>query len=124
LPGIRTEVQELKVTSGGTVTLKFALVNNSSKSMGFGYTFGDPGHEIKDHGSVGGVNLLDAAGKKKYFVARDSENNCLCSRGLSNLEPGTRLSYWAKFPAPPDDVKKITVEIPHFTPMEDVPISR
>jgi len=124
LPGIRAEVQELKLTSGGTLTLKFTLVNNSGKGMGFGYTFGDSGHSIKDHGSVGGVNLLDPVGKKKYFVARDAEQNCLCSRNLNNLDENARLTYWAKFPAPPDDVKKITVEIPHFAPMEDVPISR
>jgi hypothetical protein len=30
----------------------------------------------------------------------------------------------AKFPAPPDDVQKIGAAIPHFLPLDDVPLSR
>src|SRR5207248_2429965 len=81
-PGIKAEIQELKRNSGGTVTLKLTLVNGSSKGLGFGYNFGDPDHHIKDHGSIGGISLIDAVNKKKYLVARDSEDTCLCSRGL------------------------------------------
>src|SRR5713226_4799374 len=77
-PGIKAEIQELKRNSGGTVTLKLTLVNSSSKDLGFGYNFGDPDHHIKDHGSVGGISLIDAVNKKKYLVARDSEDTCLC----------------------------------------------
>jgi hypothetical protein len=74
--------------------------------------------------SLGGVTLVDIAGKKKYEVARDSARRCLCSGNLSRLDPGARLSLWAKFPAPPDDVQKISVLIPFFPPIEEVPISR
>jgi hypothetical protein len=123
-PGIKAEIQELKRDSGGTLTLKLTLVNGSSKRLDFGYAFGDPDHQIKDHASVGGISLIDPVNKKKYLVARDSENTCLCSRGLNHVAPGERLNVWAKFPAPPDDVQKINVSIPHFSPADDVPISR
>ena len=123
-PGVKAEILELKRNSGGTLTLKLALVNGSSKDLGFGYDFGDPDHQIKDHASFGGVSLIDAVNKKKYLVARDSENTCLCSRGLSHVAAGERMNVWAKFPAPPDDVQKINVSIPHFSPADDVPISR
>ena len=38
----------------------------------------------------------------------------------------TLIEEWgtAKFPAPPDSVQKIGVVVPHFIPMDDVPISR
>ena len=39
-------------------------------------------------------------------------------------EEEARANLYAKFPAPPGDVEKITVEIPHFIPMDDVPISK
>jgi hypothetical protein len=123
-PGIKAEIQELKRNSGGTVTLKVTLVNDSSKDLGFGYEFGDPDHHIKDHSSVGGISMIDAVNKKKYLVARDSEDTCLCSRGLNSVAAGARLNVWAKFPAPPDDVQKINISIPHFSPADDVPISR
>jgi len=121
-PGIRVEVVELKRTSGNTVNLKFAMINESDQDMGFGYDFGEG--STSDMGSVAGAHLIDAEGKKKYFVVRDTEGACACSRGLSSIKPKTRTNLWAKFPAPPDDVQQITVVIPHFTPMDDVPISR
>ena len=123
-PGIKAEIQELKRNSGGTVTLKLTLINGSSKDLGFGYDFGDSDHHIKDFASVGGISLIDAVNKKKYLVARDSEDTCLCSRGVNSVAAGERLNVWAKFPAPPDDVQKINVSIPHFSPADDVPISR
>jgi hypothetical protein len=123
-PGTRVDVAELKRGSGGTVTLKMAFVNDSDKAIGFGYNFGDPDHEIRDHGSIGAVQLVDPVGKKKYFVARDADGKCVCSTGIPDVAPHSRLSLWAKFPAPPDDVQKISIVIPHFQPLDDVAISR
>ncbi len=123
--GIKAEILDLKRDSGGTVTLKFALVNNSKQDVGFGYSFGDDANfHITDFDSIGGVNLVDTVNKKKYLVARDSENHCLCSRNVGGVGPGTRKNLYAQFPAPPDDVQKINVVIPHFLPANDVPVSR
>jgi hypothetical protein len=122
--GTRVDITELKRSSDNTVTLKFALVNDGSERVGFGYDYGDPQNSIKDFGSIGGVTLVDGANKKKYFVVRDTENTCLCSRDLKDISAKSRANVWAKFPAPPDDVQKISIVIPHFGPIDDVPISR
>jgi hypothetical protein len=122
-PGARIEVQELKRTSGDTLSLKFAVINDSAESFGFGHNFIEPGKN-SDYGSISGVHLIEGVGKKKYFVVRDTEGACLCSRGLSSVASKSRANLWAKFPAPPADISKITVVVPHFTPMEDVRISQ
>jgi hypothetical protein len=122
--GVKVVVQELKRTSGGTVSLKFTITNGSDKRVGTGYTFADKDHEALDYGSVGGVQLVDEAGQKKYFVVRDTAGKCVCSQGVKEISEGETSSLWARFPAPPDTVQKITVIIPHFQPMDDVPISR
>ena len=122
--GTRVEITELKRSSDNNLTLKFAIVNDGPDKLSFGYDYGDEGNHIKDYDSIGGVNLVDNAGKKKYFVVRDTENNCLCSRGIKDVSPKSRTNLWAKFPAPPDDVQKISIVIPHFGPIDDVPISR
>jgi len=122
--GLRVEVTEFKRASGGTVNLKFAMINDSDKEVGFSYNYGDSSHGATDYGSIGGVHLIDQVGKKKYFVARDSENKCLCSQGMSAIPPRGRSNLWAKFPAPPDDVEKISIVVPHFSPMDDVPLTR
>lgn len=124
VPGITAEVRELERGSGGTVTLKFSMINQSDGRLEFGYGFVDPAHGNKDYGSIAGVHLVDAAAKKKYFVIRDTDDNCLCSVGLKNVEPNSRINLWAKFPAPPEGVDRISIVIPHFAPADDVLISR
>jgi hypothetical protein len=118
-PGVRAEVTELKRASGGTINLKFVIVNESDGSF-------DSRSRLmgEEYASVDGITLIDPVGKKKYFVVRDTEKHCVCSRNVNNVGKKSRSNLWAKFPAPPEDVQKISVTIPHFQPMDDVPISR
>jgi len=122
-PGLRVDVQELKRSSGGTITLKFIMVNDSGGKVSFQYDFRELNQQ-KDEYSISGVQLVDPAGKKKYPVIRDGQGNCLCSRGIASLASKSRSNLWAKFPAPPGDVKKLSIVIPHFMPMDDVPIGQ
>jgi len=122
-PGARVEVQELKRVSGGTVMLRFVMINDADNRLSFGHNFVQPGIS-GDYANIAGVHLLDPVGKKKYLVIRDTQNNCDCSKGLKDLDAKSRVNLWARFPAPPDNVEKIAVVIPHFTPMDDVPLSR
>jgi hypothetical protein len=122
--GVRAEVTEFKRTSGGTVSLKLRMVNDGEKPVSFDYNFGDPAHSIADFGGVGGIHLIDPVGKKKYFVARDTENKCVCSQKVKDIPKGSSANVWAKFPAPPDEVGQLSIVIPHFSPMDDVPLSR
>ena len=117
-PGTGIEVRELKV-GGGAVTLKFVLKNGSDKPIDIYHMM-----DASDGGSVDAIYLVDVPGKKKYLVVRDSDSHCLCSRKIpDSLKPNDSVALWAKFPAPPDSVQKIGVVVPHFTPMDDVPIS-
>lgn len=119
--GVRMTVSELKRTSGDTVTLKFVIVNGSADPFNLGYALSDRSLS-SDYASIGGVHLIDPVAKKKYFVVRDSDNRCVCSRELSKIEPGKQMNLWAKFPAPVD-AQRVSVVVPHFMPMDDVPIS-
>jgi len=121
-PGVTATIKELKRASGGMLSLKLVMTNGSAKPLGMGYSFADPDNENRDYGSIGGVHLIDPAGKKKYFVARDSEQKCVCSQKITDVAPGSSVNVWAKFPAPPAEVQKVSVIIPHFSPMDDVPI--
>jgi hypothetical protein len=124
VPGVKAEIHELKRTGGDTLTLKFSIANASAEDVNFGYDFAEKGKDVIDFNSIGGVHLIDAEAKKKYFVVRDSEGQCACSRDLKGVNPGSRSQLWAKFPAPPENVQKISIVVPHFLPVEDVPISR
>jgi|SRR5215469_4524783 len=121
-PGITVTIQELK-RSSSALTLKFVMVNQSKADFALGAAFREASGD-SDWASVGAVHLVDGTNKKKYFVMRDSDGACLCSRNVPTIAAGSQAVLWAKFPVPPDDVQKITVEIPHFPPFEDVPVTR
>lgn len=121
-PGVTATIRELKRSSGGTVSLKLVITNGSDKNVATGYSFVEPGNDVRDFNSIGGVHLIDPVGKKKYFVARDSEGKCVCSQGIKDIPPGASVNVWAKFAAPPPEVQKVSVIVPHFSPMDDVAI--
>ncbi|HEY8133545.1 MAG TPA: hypothetical protein VII12_16835 [Thermoanaerobaculia bacterium] len=124
-PGARIDITELKRTSGGTLNLKFTVANGGSEKLGlYGAYLGDASVSHDHYRDVSGVHLLDPVNKKKYFVVTDAEKHCVCSKEIPDLEPGGKVNLWAKFPAPPPEVTKVTIEIPHFTPIDDVTISQ
>jgi len=78
-----------------------------------------------------GVTLLDpvdyatslALQSHALAVITDSGGTCVCSNNLTTkLEPGKSINLWARFPAPPAEVKEVSVIFPHFIPT-DAPIS-
>jgi hypothetical protein len=118
-PGASIKVQELKLVSGALM-LKFTVENTGEKEFGLYDTMVGA-----ERDTVDGIFLIDVPGKKKYLVVRDTDNHCLCSRGIvEKLAPNTGAAFWAKFPVPPDSVQKVGIVVPHFIPMDDVPISR
>lgn len=119
LPGVRIAVNELRRTST-TLTLKFTLYNTSDKAFGTQGVFdGDEYHRFRN---LAALHLLDAEAKKKYFVVTDTDGHFLASNDFPDIAPKSQITLWAKFPAPPNEVRKMTVEIPHFIPIEDVAI--
>jgi hypothetical protein len=121
-PDTSLDIHELKV-SNGTVMLKFTVKNDGAGTFDPD-TMADNTVAKADYHSVSGVYLIDPANKKKYLVVYDTDGHCICSRDSHNVASKTSANYWARFPAPPDGVTKIGVVVPHFVPMDDVPLSR
>jgi hypothetical protein len=63
------------------------------------------------------------AKNKKYFILKDSEGEYVAEDFADWLPAGGSHTWWAKYPAPPADIKKITLITPLTTPFEDVPIT-
>jgi hypothetical protein len=62
--------------------------------------------------SVAGAVLIDEAGKKRYYVLRDTEGKCLCTMGLSYVKPSTTVPIFAQFPAPPESTTRVQFQLP------------
>ena len=113
--GVIAEVTECK-RSEGTMTVKIRLKNTGDDNVSF-YIIG--GHGYDKH--------YVTAGKKKYLIMRDAEKKPLAPAPNAggdvyvSLKKGGVWTWWAKFPAPPADVKKIEYYWPIGTPIEDIP---
>jgi hypothetical protein len=116
-PGVHADILSLKRTEGGLLTLRIAFANET-------------GGEIKNKSFPGGgwvekIALFDFVNKRKYPVVFTSDGACLCTtlNPLTSSPPGTRV-LWAKFPAPPASVTRVSLMFPDDEPVEDVPISQ
>lgn len=121
IPGIRVALTELK-RSSSAVTLKFTIYNDTDAEFSIYGKFTE--NPYKGYQNVSGVHLVDTVSKKKYFAVADSDNKCLCSDDVPPIAKKSSVALWVKYPPIPDDVQKITVQIPHFIPMDDVSITR
>jgi len=114
--GIEIALMEVRRTSGNTVTVRWQYRNTGTSGLNVDELWN--GYSIADR-----VYLIDPGNKKKYLVVRDAENTPIASDHRDNHIPaGKSTGAWARFPAPPADVTKITVAIPSAPPFEDVPI--
>ncbi|MFD9480275.1 hypothetical protein [Streptomyces nojiriensis] len=64
--------------------------------------------------SIAGVNLVDSAGKKRYYVLRDTEGRCACTSDLAPIDAGASVPFFAQFPAPPTTTTEVVFGLPTF----------
>jgi hypothetical protein len=98
--------------AGGFVTVSGALRNDGDEIF---TAIAWKGTEvaIQNSGpSVAGAVLVDEAGKKRYYVLRDTEGKCLCTMGLNLVKPGETVPIFAQFPAPPESTTRVQFQLP------------
>jgi len=123
IPRTRVEVQQLKRDAGGIVLLRLTLINDSDRTFDFNTFSGSSNGMGGELGTLDGLYLVDMANKKKFEVVRDTDKHCICTRGLRDIPAKTSINLWAKFPAPADGVERLGIVVPHFMPLDDVPLT-
>lgn len=113
--GTKIVIKDIKRDEGGTVTLRVQLSSDNETPEGIYTVLGGYLDER--------VHLIDAANKKKYLTVKDAGGKCLCTEIKGNVAKDQPINLWAKFPAPPTTVQKITVVVSGFEPIESVPIT-
>ncbi len=113
---IAVDLTEFK-RKGNALTAKLKLRNTGTAPASYDVTFKD-------------VYLLDTAAGKKYEVLKDDQGAYIASvmpswpdRNYGKIAAGGSINLWMKFPAPPADVKAVTLNIPEAAPFEDIPIT-
>lgn len=111
--GMTLAINSLQRDPGGFLTVTGQIKNTGSQS--FAGTSAWRGIELKGSGeSVAGATLVDKVGKKRYYVLRDTEARCLCTTGISSVDPGQVVPFFAQFPAPPTSTTEVEFSLPTF----------
>jgi len=113
--GIVAEVTEFR-RKGNTLTAKVRLRNQGSEKI-------QPEVIYKE------AYLMDLAAGKKYQVLQDEKGAYIAGlrsgwndRWYGELAAGESYTMWMKFPAPPAEVKSVTLQVPGVPPFEDLAI--
>ncbi|MFF8712127.1 hypothetical protein ACF07T_11900 [Streptomyces sp. NPDC015184] len=113
--GITLVINQVKRDSGGFVTVQGEVKNGSDMNQP---TSGWSGSEEllveKNPNSVAGAALIDKAGKKRYYVLRDTDGRCLCTTGILPLQPNGSTPVFMQFPAPPSTTTEVDFVLPTF----------
>lgn len=109
-PGILAELIQCK-RKKGVLTVKVRLKNTSSKGVKTWW------RDVQKN-----VYLMDEANQKKYFILKDANGEYICNVDTGDIPPNMSKIAWFKFPAPPSEVKEISIILSLSSPFEDVPI--
>ncbi|WP_240801936.1 hypothetical protein [Streptomyces sp. A1136] len=111
--GMTLTVNSAVRDAGGFLTVSGQLKNTGGQP--FASTAAWRGNELNGSGaSVAGVTLVDKVGKKRYYVLRDTDGRCLCTTGLTIIDPGQTVPFFAQFPAPPAATTEVDFNLPTF----------
>jgi len=124
--GLTAEVNEAKRNERGNfISITWSLKNTSDKRVVITWM---AGRTYKYEGPYfSGVTIFMPEKETRFHPIMDGIGNCLCSGNNSpdfkeRIEPGEKVSYWSLYSIP-NEKESLTVEIPGFEPIEDIPIS-
>jgi hypothetical protein len=114
-PGVVADVTEFR-RKGSTLTVRVVLRNQGNVDS-------EPDIHYNE------VYVMDLGAGKKYEVLKDEKGAYIAAlrtgwnnRWYEKLAPGASYTIWMKFPAPPPEVKAVTLQLPGVPPFEDLPI--
>ncbi|MGW1190027.1 hypothetical protein [Streptomyces sp. NPDC002559] len=113
--GLTLVINQVKRDSGGFVTVQGQIKNESGQTRNTASWAGGESAIIAENpNSVAGATLIDKAGKKRYYVLRDTENRCLCTTSIPPLLAGKTVPVFMQFPAPPSTTTEVDFTLPTF----------
>ncbi|AWI30720.1 hypothetical protein [Streptomyces tirandamycinicus] len=98
---------------GGFLTVTGSLKNTSGKKSYAPVAWNGQETNVRRTGrSLAGMTLVDKAEKKRYYVLRDTDGYPLTTTGITSIDAGASVSFFAQFPSPPDKTTQVDIQIP------------
>ncbi|MFB7831378.1 hypothetical protein [Streptomyces sp. NPDC056056] len=114
--GFEVAINSAVRDGGGFLTIKGVLKNASDNPHAVPDMRGVETEVVKHGKSLGGATLVDAIGKKRYYVLRDTDGRPLTTTGLGILAAGGTVEVFMQFPAPPAATTDVSFQLPTFEP--------
>jgi hypothetical protein len=114
--GMTVAITSAERDPGGFVTVSGTITNGGTQPFTANAWRGNEEALVKSGASVAGATLVDEKGKRRYYVLRDTDGQCLCTRSLVAIPPGQTLPFYAQFPSPPESVTQVDFELPTMPP--------
>jgi hypothetical protein len=117
IDGVTAEIVEA-LRKEGVLTMKVRYRNNS-----------DTAATLKVYRSWNDTDYYVTAGSTKLMVLKDSKGTPLAAphsvHGETDvsIKPKGSFLFWAKYPAPGAEAKKVSFYHPHSPPIEDIPVT-
>ncbi|MET9518659.1 hypothetical protein [Streptomyces sp. NPDC002994] len=96
---------------GGFLTVSGRVKNGKGGSWNPTPWRGEEKELSGNSASMAGASLVDRTGKKKYLILRDTDGRCLCTQFSGAFKDGEEQTWFAQFPAPPDETTKVDFQI-------------
>ncbi|SCK14247.1 hypothetical protein H181DRAFT_00915 [Streptomyces sp. WMMB 714] len=114
---ITLTIDSAKREEGGFVTVTGKVTNGGSGIFSAPGWAGDESElSLKNDSSMAGAKLVDKKGKKRYYILRDTEGRCLCTRFTKGVKSGDTMTWYAQFPSPPENTAKVDFQIADMPP--------
>lgn len=124
IDGVNVELLSVKRSSDKTLTAYWRYTNTTDEEK---VLIKNKGYRDSRSSWIAQAYLIDNINQKKHPVVRANPGNDPITRKTTTntivLQPGKSYDVWAKFPSPPESVKKISVYIPATAPIEGVSIT-
>jgi hypothetical protein len=116
---VRLELLSVERSGASVVTAHMRLVA-SGRVVDTTYYHEDG----QDDNDFSGARMVDEVHAKQYLPLRDETGECLCTRNLDRLTyVDGAMDVSVKFPAPPPDVDRVSVQVPTFASFDAVALS-
>ncbi|WP_147280050.1 hypothetical protein [Marinitenerispora sediminis] len=126
--GATIEVNALDRSTTGEYTQLVWTLHNESDTRIRLQDFGNRTYLYPGSTLGSGLVLIDEEHGIRYHPYIDADQDCLCagsdyvpSKFQLTTHPGTQNTYWASYQLS-EDTDTVTVEIPGFLPIADVPV--
>ena len=117
IDGVTAEIVEA-VRKEGVLTLKVRYRNGADTPV-----------KMRLYRSWDNDEYYLTAGNTKLMVLKDSKGVAVAvphgqhGETFVEIKPKGSYLFWAKYPAPPAEAKKVTIYHPHSPPIEDIPVA-